>query len=215
VSDARPVLVLGTGTFAEEIADVVAEVPGLRPVAFVENLDRDRCGSTLQGRPVLWVDELPGRAATHLAVCGLGTTRRHRFTDQADAAGISFATPVHPLARVSPTTTLGPGTIVGVAVVIAAHTRLGRHVSVNRGALMGHHTEIGDFVTVGPGSNIAGNCRIGAGTYVGMGAVIIDHVTVGAGSVIGAGAVVTRDLPERVLAVGVPAKIVREDVEPK
>mgnify|MGYP000408262092 CR=1 FL=1 len=51
---------------------------------------------------------------------------------------------------------------------------------------------------------------MGVGVYVGIGATVIDHITIGAGSVIGAGAVVTKDLPDRVLAVGVPAKVVKE-----
>jgi len=34
-------------------------------------------------------------------------------------------------------------------------------------------------------------------------------VTIGANTVVGAGAVVTRDLPPGVLAVGVPARVIR------
>ena len=45
---------------------------------------------------------------------------------------------------------------------------------------------------------------------VGTGAAIIQGVTVGAGTVIGAGAVVTRDLPAGVVAVGCPARAVRD-----
>jgi virginiamycin A acetyltransferase len=49
--------------------------------------------------------------------------------------------------------------------------------------------------------------RIGAGTWVGSGAVILADV--GRECVIGAGAVVTKPIPDRVLAAGVPARIVR------
>jgi acetyltransferase-like isoleucine patch superfamily enzyme len=70
-------------------------------------------------------------------------------------------------------------------------------------------------VTVQPGANIAGACDIGPATYVGMGAVVIDHVKVGSHSVIGAGAVVIEDVPDHVLVVGVPAKIVKKDIPGK
>jgi len=48
------------------------------------------------------------------------------------------------------------------------------------------------------------------GAWIGAGAIVLDGVHVGSGAVIGAGAVVTRDVPARSLAVGVPARVVRQ-----
>jgi sugar O-acyltransferase (sialic acid O-acetyltransferase NeuD family) len=213
--DNKPLLILGTGPYAVEIADVASEIPGLVVTGFVENLDRSRCANPLDGRRVYWIDELGAMAGSHRVVCGLGTTHRHRFTDQAEALGCEFATLVHPSVRVSATAALGKGTILNVGVVIASHTHLGAQVSVNRGALIGHHTRIEDFVTLGPGVNLAGSCHIGKATYIGIGATIIDHITIGPHSVVGAGAVVTENVPDHVLVVGVPAKIVKRNIEGK
>ena len=47
------------------------------------------------------------------------------------------------------------------------------------------------------------------GAWIGAGAAILDGVRVGKGAVIGANAVVTRDVPAHCVAVGVPAKVVR------
>jgi acetyltransferase EpsM len=211
----KPLLILGTGSFAVEIADVAEEIPGVSVAGFVENMDRSRCAGALEGRPVYWIDDLGPLAGTHRVVCGLGTTHRSRFTEQAEALGCEFAILVHPSARVPASSSLGKGDILNAGVIIASHTELGAHVSVNRAATIGHHTRVGDFVTIGPGVNLAGNCRIGAATYIGIGATIIDGLTVGAHSVVGAGAVVTEDVPERVLVVGVPARIVKRNVEGK
>jgi maltose O-acetyltransferase len=51
---------------------------------------------------------------------------------------------------------------------------------------------------------------IGADVWVGGGAIILPGVRIGARAVIGAGSVVTRDVPEGVLAVGNPCRVVRE-----
>ncbi|RLP98694.1 sugar O-acetyltransferase [Micromonospora sp. CV4] len=51
---------------------------------------------------------------------------------------------------------------------------------------------------------------IGDNVWLGGGAIVLAGVTIGANTVVGAGAVVTRDLPANVLAVGNPARPVRQ-----
>lgn len=50
---------------------------------------------------------------------------------------------------------------------------------------------------------------IGDNAWLGGGVIVLAGVTIGANTVVGAGAVVTRDLPANVVAVGVPARVVR------
>lgn len=211
----QPLLVLGTRDFSFEIAELAEDTGEYEVTAFVENLSRDRCRETLEGRPIVWIDDAAELAATHLAVCGLGTTRRRVFVEQAESLGLRFATVVHPSARVPRSSSLGDGTIVSAGAILGTRCRLGRHVFVNRGALVGHHTVVEDYASVMPGANIAGFCRIGTGAYVAIGAVVVDRTAVGAGALVGAGAVVTRDVPERTQVLGVPATLVREGIEPR
>lgn len=206
-------LVLGTSDFAIQNAALAEEIPGVEVAGFVENLDRERCEGSVEGIPVFWIDDIAAMAATHQVVCGLGTTRRHVFIEQAKQLGMPFATLVHPAAQVSPRCTIGEGCIVGAGAVLAPYARIGAHVYVNRGALIGHHTEIGNFSTISPGSNIAGFCRLGARTYIGIGAIICDHLTVGDGTMVNAGSLVTKDVPARVQVAGAPARIKKENFE--
>lgn len=208
----KRLLILGTRALAEEVADLVSEIPGLEVTAFVENMEPERCEQTLEGLPILWIDDIAPHAATHTAVCALSTTHRSRFIDQAAAHGFQFATVVHPSARISGRSSMGEGTIVSAGVIVATRTHIGRHVFINRGALVGHHTEIGDYVSIMPGANIAGKCRIGDATFVGIGAIVLDGICIGSHSVVGAGAVVTKDVPANVQVVGMPARIVKENI---
>ena len=51
---------------------------------------------------------------------------------------------------------------------------------------------------------------LGNGCWIGAGAIILGGVTIGDGTVVGAGSVVTKSLPERVVAAGNPARVIRE-----
>ena len=86
---------------------------------------------------------------------------------------------------------------------------------MNRGALVGHHRRVGDSVTLQPGAKVAGLGAVGNQTYLGMGAAVVDRVNVGRGCFVTAGALVIEDLPDRVQAMGAPARIVRRDIEPR
>jgi len=52
--------------------------------------------------------------------------------------------------------------------------------------------------------------RIGENVWIGAGSVIVPGVTIGKNSVIGAGSVVVKDIPENVVAVGNPCRVLRE-----
>jgi acetyltransferase EpsM len=211
LSNNTKLLILGSNIFAEEVADLAEDTAGYEVSGFVENLDQARCQSQLLGKQIHWVDEL-GAFRDCKLISGIGTTKRRVFIEQVARYGLSFATLVHPSARISSTCRLGIGSILSVGAIVASHTNIGHHVIVNRGVLIGHHTTISDYVTISPGANIAGKCEIGTGSYIAMGAIIIDRVKIGQNSVVGAGSVVTKDVPDNVLVMGVPARIVKENV---
>lgn len=51
--------------------------------------------------------------------------------------------------------------------------------------------------------------RIGKGVWIGSGSIILPGVTIGDNAIIGAGSVVTKDIPANAVAVGNPAKVIR------
>ena len=72
-----------------------------------------------------------------------------------------------------------------------------------------HDGVLGDHASLGPGATTGGTVRIGATTAVGLGANVIHGITIGDDTVVGAGALVLADLPDRVVAYGVPARVAR------
>ena len=214
-TSARPLLILGTRPHALVVAELAAALPEYRVAGFVENKDRRRCEQLMDGLPIHWIDEISALAEDHLAVCSLATTRRDRFIEQAADLGLRFATLIHPQAHVSRRTAVGEGSRIEVGAIVAAFSHLGNHVVVNRGVTVGHHTRIGAFTTIQPGANIAGQCEIADRCYIGIGANIIDGIRIGSRAVIGAGSVVSADVPDRAMVMGLPARVVKRNIDGK
>lgn len=120
-----------------------------------------------------------------------------------------FATAVHPSAIISPSATIGEGSVVMQGAIVQACATIGKHCIVNTGASVDHECNIGDFAHISPHSTLCGNVTVGEGTWIGAGTIIIPGIKIGKWSIIGAGSVVTRDIPDGVLAVGNRCKVIK------
>lgn len=57
------------------------------------------------------------------------------------------------------------------------------------------------------------NTKIGKKCFIGANSIIMPGVTIGDSVIVGSGAVVTKDIPSGCIAVGNPAKIIRENIK--
>lgn len=110
------------------------------------------------------------------------------------------------------------------------HVHFGNHIYANFNftAVDDTHIYIGDHTMIGPNVTIAtaGHpilpelrekeyqynlpVHIGKNCWLGAGVIILPGITLGDNVVVGAGSVVTKDLPDNVIAVGNPCKVLRE-----
>jgi acetyltransferase-like isoleucine patch superfamily enzyme len=63
--------------------------------------------------------------------------------------------------------------------------------------------------------NVYGRIRVGNNVFIGVHTIILPGVSIGDNVVIGAGSVVNKDIPDNVVAAGVPAKIIKNIEEYK
>jgi maltose O-acetyltransferase len=127
---------------------------------------------------------------------------------------------------------VGAETVVRAPIYVdyGEHLTIGARTFVNFGlvALDVAPIAIGDDCQLGPNVQLltayhptepeprrakleaAAPITIGDNVWLGGGVIVLPGVTIGDDSVIGAGAVVTKDVPAGVLAVGNPARVVRE-----
>ncbi|MHB8730518.1 MAG: bifunctional UDP-N-acetylglucosamine diphosphorylase/glucosamine-1-phosphate N-acetyltransferase GlmU [bacterium] len=123
--------------------------------------------------------------------------------------------------RVGPFAHLRPGTVVGRDVEIGnfaeiKNSRVGDRTKVHHKSYLGD-AEIGIEVNIGAGTITCNygldrrkhRTTIGDRAYIGSDSMLVAPVRIGREAATGAGSVVTKDVPPRRMAVGVPARVIR------
>jgi len=217
----RKVVIVGVGGFGRETLDIFeascVKSDAWQVLGFLDD-NREMHGKTIRGYPVLggtdWFSNPEAKDVSVVVAIGDNKTRK-RVVEKVKAYGVEFCNIVHPTTVATRHLRIGEGVIIAAGCIFTNNIEIGSHVIINLGVTVGHDTIIEDFVNLNPGVHINGSNRVLEGAYIGSGAVTIQNITIGKWSVIGAGAVVVKDVPERVVAVGVPAKPLRqiEEVE--
>jgi sugar O-acyltransferase (sialic acid O-acetyltransferase NeuD family) len=211
----KQIAIFGAGGFGLEVAMLIEQINEVQAEweiigFFDDGVDE---GKIVNGYPVLggidrlnnWESEL----SISLAL-GIPNTKKTVF-GKIQNKHISYPILIHPnvIMGNKEYVTIGEGSIICAGTIITTNISIGRHVILNLACTVGHETEIGDFSSFMPTCNISGEVKIGEANFWGTGAKVINRIKVGDNVTIGAGAVVTKDIPDDVTAVGVPAKVVK------
>lgn len=131
----------------------------------------------------------------------------HRVKD----AGLHLVTLIHPGVYVDETTSIGEGVVIAEGVTITANVEIGDNTYIQPHAVIGHDIKVGRHTVIGSNCQIGGGDCIGDRVFMGFLSGTTDHISIGNDSIISAGAIVFRELPEEVIAVGNPARIVKKN----
>ncbi len=211
------VIIIGAGGHAQVVADILLRMAetgeNISPAAFLDD-NLALKGQEILGIPVLGETAVLPAIPHEAVIIAIGDNQKRRQLYRAlKAGGEQFATACHPTAVIAPDVNIGPGSMICANAVVNTGSVIGVNVILNTGCTVDHHNQIGDHVHIAPGVNLGGNVHVGEGAFVGIGAAVMPQCQIGHRSRVGAGAVVIKSLPERVTAVGVPARIIKKSLE--
>jgi sugar O-acyltransferase (sialic acid O-acetyltransferase NeuD family) len=208
-------LIIGAKGFAKEVLEVVHQLRQLENLAFYDDVN-DNIPSKL-------FDQFPVVRNTHEAsiyfkniddqfTIGIGNSiLRKKIYDKFTVLGGKFTSTISPLATIgSYDVQIGIGSNILSGSVFSNSTEIGVGCIVYYNSIIAHDCKIGNFVEISPAVTILGRCQIGSYSQIGSNSTILPNVIIGKNVIIGAGSVVTKDIPDNCVAIGVPAKIIRE-----
>ena len=138
-----------------------------------------------------------------------GNRERIKMIENLNIPEERLATFIHPLAYVAPNVKLSPGCVIMPMVTMSSNTMLGKCCLVLNSANIGHDNVIGDYCHISSHACVGSFLNIGKGVHVGLNATIREHITIGDFATIGMGAVLTKNVGEREIWAGNPAKFLR------
>lgn len=125
----------------------------------------------------------------------------------------NYVTLIHETAVVSPSASLGHGTVIMANTIINADAHIGHHAIINTGAIVEHDCQIEDYVHIAPRATLTGAVVMKEGSMVGAGSTIIPGKQIGEWAMVGAGATVIHDIPSYRTAVGTPAILINKKID--
>ena len=210
---ASSVIIFGAGGQAADAFEVASSM-GLHVEGFVDETLDGTQSRRYFNRPVFSaVDSASGAPGFDLLFVAIGegwlreqaTLKLRNSRDSWKMASL-----IHPSATVSPTATVGEGSIVFAGASIGPSVSIGRGAIIGANVTVGHDCVIGDYASVFAGVSIGGHARIGVRSVVGLNAAIREKVTIGNDALIGAQSFIRENVVDRCVVMGIPGVKVRD-----
>ena len=211
----KNIVIVGAGGFGREVKMLIDQIneesAKFNFIGFYDDLVEK--GTKIDGFTVLGSVEELSQVSEPIAICvavGAPETKK-KIVSKLTNPKFIFPNLIHPSVIMGiPLDSLGKGIIICAGTIITVNIVIGDFVILNLGTTIGHDTKIGNYCAFMPQSNIAGEVVLGESVYGGMGVGIINQVIVGDNVTLGAGSVLVKDIPSNCLAVGIPAKVIKQ-----
>ncbi|HVY27459.1 MAG TPA: acetyltransferase [Polyangiaceae bacterium] len=209
MSEPGRIIVYGAGGHGRVVLDALVSAGlGDQVLGFVD--DGLGVGERRDGFSVLGGEAFLSDARGLRVALGIGDNHaRARLAQLCIEQGLEPMTALHPRAIIASSVRIGAGSLVCAGAVLNPGAVVGQGSIVNSAAVIEHDCKLGSFVHVSPNATLGGAVELGDYVHLGLAACVLPGLSVGEGAVVGAGAVVTRSIPSRAVAYGVPARVQR------
>jgi acetyltransferase EpsM len=195
----KNVILVGAGGHAAEIYDYVLLHNQIKPeeeISLMGIIDDNKDNYDHYAYRVPYLGTINDHQVTkHLYLMGIANLEfRLKIVTSLWNKGAQFTGFIHPNALISPSATIGQGTVISHNVSIGPKASIGSFNVINSRATIGHDAFIGDFNFISPNVSLSGNTKIGAENLLGTNVCTIPNIEIGNHNKIAAGMVIADNI---------------------
>jgi sugar O-acyltransferase (sialic acid O-acetyltransferase NeuD family) len=158
-----------------------------------------------------WVEQLKGMGINKVLPLTPNNVERMRQIQICREHGLQLVSAIHPSVTVLAGATIEHGVWINAGSLIGYKAEIESGVLINTGVQIDHHNVLKQCCQLDPGVVTAGNVTLRECSHIHTGATIINRIEIGKNAIVGAGAVVIKNIPPESTAVGVPARVIKQN----
>lgn len=215
----KKIYIFGTGGFAKEIYFLIFEINNAKATFEVAGfIDLQPKSQHLEiggnkfdvfDEDSFFKDSLNADASFAI---GIGNPKVLNSIKSKYLSEYDFPNLIHPnVIGLFETIQFGKGNIITAGCIFTVDIKIGSLNIFNLNSTLGHDSQIGDCNVINPGTNISGGVSIGSKNLLGTNSTILQYIKIGDNNLIGAGAMLNTNIGNNKVAVGLPAKEIKEN----
>lgn len=201
-------IIIGAGGYSKSVLDSV-DKNKIQMTGFIDEYSNK---NEHLGYPILSNNfhEFPNKS-DYVYFIAIGNNKnRKRWFDILNSYNLKIINVIDNSAIVSANSKIGTGCFVGKMAIVNSGVEVGDNCIINTKSLLEHGCSISSNVNISTNTVLNGDVKVDEGSFIGSGSTVIGQLFIGSWSTIGAGAIVTKNIPDNVTAVGIPARVIKE-----
>jgi len=209
------IFIFGAGGFGREVVWLIEDINKVKEdydiIGFIDE-NNSLIGQKINGYTVVGgLDYFIDNPNIAVAIAVGDPANRLKIFNKLNGLKLTYPNLIHPSVLKGRYIEMGVGNIICAGTILTENIKIGNFCHFNLNTTLGHDTVLANFTTSACSVDFAGYSNTGIGVYFGNKSTILPSIHVGDFSIIGAGTVVNKNIPVGVVAVGIPAKVIKHN----